>query len=261
MKSFKNNNEFFQNTLHPDVGEHTENVNAFNIYTQERFNNYLKKLGADESGEITDKEIKVIEKIKEEIEQLKGDAKNVDKDRLEFDLAIIFHSNLKKLNWGRWLLDDYNMWRWLSMNYFLKEVFWRRGEEKKKKGLVVESAKATYDHLVGKRARDIFPRRYFLIGERLFDNEKRYDLAKKLSKLSKESKSGGFGNLVLNMIDTKLLSPNDHVSKMISEVLFTEGKLAEDKEVVRAFVRYNGFKRRLLNTAGKEIFEKEICIG
>ena len=147
------------------------------------------------------------------------------------------------------------------MNYFLKEVFWRRGEEKKKKGLVVESAKATYDHLVGKRTRDIFPRRYFLIGERLYDKEKKYELAKKLSRLSKESKSGGFGNLVLNMIDTKLLSPNDHVSKIISEVLFTQGKLAEDKEVVRAFVRYNGFKRRLLNTAAKEIFEKEICIG
>ena len=40
-----------------------------------------------------------------------------------------------------------------------------------------------------------------------------------------------------------------------------QGKLAEDKEVVRAFTRYNGFKRRLLNTASKEIFETEICIG
>jgi hypothetical protein len=261
MKSFKNNNEFFQNTLHPDVAEHTENVNAFNIYTQEKFNSYLKKLGADETGEITDIEIKVIGEIKKEIGELKEGSKNIDKDRLEFDLAIIFHSNLKKLNWGRSLLDDYNMWRWLSMNYFLKEAFWRRGEEKHKKSLVVESAKATYDHLVGRRTRDIFPRRYFLIGERLYDKGTKYELSKNLSVLSKESKSGGFGNLVLNLIDTKLLSPNDHVSKMISEVLFTQGKLAEDKEVVRAFVRYNGFKRRLLNTAGKEVFEKEICIG
>jgi len=257
MKSYKNNSEFFLKTLHPDVTEHHENVNAFNIYSQDRFNNYLKKLGAEESGEITDKEIKVLDKIKEDIIQLKSESKNVDKDRLEFDLAIIFHSNLKRINWGRWLLDDYNMWRWLSLNYFLKEVLWRRGEEKKNKGLVVESAKATYDHIVGKRPRDIFPRRYFLIGERLFDKEKKYELAKKLAKLSKESKSGGFGNLVLNMIDTKLLSPNDHVSKIIAEVLFTQGKLAEDKEVVRAFVRYNGFKRRLLNTADKEVFEKE----
>lgn len=261
MKSFKNNNEFFLNTLHPDVEEHMENVNAFNIYPQDKFNSYLKKLGADETGTISDEEIEVIHNIKKEIEKMKVENENVDKERLEFELAIIFHSNLKKLSWGRWLLDDYNMWRWLSMNYFLKEVFWRRGEEKRKKGLVVESAKDTYNHLVGKRVRDIFPRRYFLIGERLFDNNKKYELLKKLSKLAKESRSGGFGNLVLNMIDTKLVSPNDHVSKIISEVLFMQGKLAEDKEVVRAFVRYNGFKRRLLNTAGKEIFEKEICIG
>jgi hypothetical protein len=261
MKSFKNNNEFFLNTLHPAVEQHTENVNAFNIYTQDKFNKYLATLGADEVGDISNKEIEIIQKIKNDIEQLRNANKSVDKDRLEFDLAIIFHSNLKKLNWGRYLLDDYNMWRWLSMNNFLKEVLWRRGEDKKKKGLVVESAKATYDHLVGKRARDIFPRRYFLIGERLFDPEKGYTLAENLAKLSKESKAGGFGNLILNMIDTKLLSPNDHVSKMISQVLFTQGKLAEDKEVVRAFVRYNGFKRRLLNTASKDIFEQEICIG
>lgn len=261
MKSFKNNNEFFLNTLHPDVGEHAENVNAFNIYPQGKFNIYLKKLGADEIGMISEKELAVIEKIKEQIEKLKKENLNIDKDRLEFDLAIIFHSNLKKLDWGRWLLDDYNMWRWLSLNFFLKEVFWRRGEDKKNKGLVIESAKATYDHLIGKRTRDIFPRRYFLIGERLFDQEKKYDLVKKLSVLSKESKAGGFGNLILNMIDTKLISPNDHVSKTISQVLFMQGKLAEDKEVVRAFVRYNGFKRRLLNSANKKIFENEICIG
>lgn len=261
MKSFKNNSEFFLNTLHPDVAEHTENVNAFNIYSQDKFNGYLKKLGAEETGVISEKESQVISNIKEEILKLKAAHKLVDKDRLEFDLAIIFHSNLKKLNWGRWLLDDYNMWRWLSLNSFLKEVVWRRSEDKLKKGLVVEASKGTYDHLVGKRTRDIFPRRYFLIGERLFDPSKKYELLKRLSDLSKESKSGGFGNLILNLIDTKLLSPNDHVAKVISEVLFVNGKLAEDKEVVRAFVRYNGFRRRLLNTASKEIFEKEICVG
>ncbi len=261
MKSFKNKSEFFLNTLHPDVSEHSENINAFNVYSQEKFNGYLKKLGADEMGNISDKEIEIINNIKGEIDKLKKASKNLSTDRLEFDLAIIFHSNLRKLNWGRYLFDDYSMWRWLSMNHFLKETAWRRAEEKKKKELFLEAAKATYDHCVGKRVRDIFPRRYFMIGERLFDSEKKYDLLSKLATLSKESKSGGFGNLILNIIDTKLLSPNDHVSKMISEVLFTKGKLAEDKEVVRAFVRYNGFKRRLLNTANSEIFENEICIG
>ena len=261
MKSFKNNNEFFLKTLHPNVREHRDNVNAFNLYSQKRFNSYIKKLGGEEIGEVSEKEIKVINQIKNEIENLKKDNPNVKPERLEFDLAIIFHSNLKKLNWGRYVLDDYNMWRWLSINFFLKEVFWRRGEEDYKKMFSEKSAKSTYDHLVGKRTRDIFPRRYFIIGERLFDSQQKYELLQKLAKLSKESSSGGFGNLVLNLIDTKLISPNDHASKTISEVLFTQGKLAVDKEVVRAFVRYNGFKKRLLNTAPKEIFEKEICIG
>jgi hypothetical protein len=261
MKSFQNQSEFFLKTLHPDVAENLENINAFNTYSQDKFNLYLKRLGAEETGTISEEELQVIAGIKEEIDKLKKENKDIDQDRLEFDLAIIFHSNLNKLKWGRWLLDDYNMWRWLSLNNFLKEVLWRRSESKLKKGLVIEAAKTTYDHLVGKRTRDIFPRRYFLLGERLYDPGKKYQLLQKLSDLSKSGKSGGFGNLILNLIDTKLLSPNDHVAKMISQILFAEGKLAEDKEVVRAFVRYNGFRRRLINTAGKEIFEKEICIG
>ncbi|MCE3226991.1 MAG: hypothetical protein K0S32_1542 [Bacteroidetes bacterium] len=261
MKFFKNNTNFFLNILYPGIEDQPENVNAFNIYSQEKFNTYIKKLGAEEEGTVSNKEIQIIEKIKSDIENLKNKYKTIDKDRLEFDLALIFHSNLKELNWGRYLLDDYSMWRWLSTNHFLKEVLWRRGEDKKKKGLVIESAKSTFDHLIGKRTRDIFPRRYFLIGERLYDKEKKYELLNKLAVLSRENKTGGFGNLVLNLIDTKLLSPNDNVSKTISQVLFTQNELAEDKEVVRAFTRYNGFKKRLLNNAGKDIFEKEICIG
>jgi hypothetical protein len=261
MKSFKNNIEFFSKTLHPDVTEHRDNVNAFNLFNQKKFNEYIIKLGADESGEITKGEIAVIEKIKSDIEKLKKENPGIDTERLEFDLAYIFHSNLKNLNWGRHLLNDFGMWRWLSMNYFLKEVFWRRGKKEMKKKQVLKSAKLTYNHLVGIRTRDIFPRRYFLLGARLYDKHREYELLNKLAKLSKEGGSGGFGNLILNLLDTKLISPNDYVAKTISELLFTQGKLAADKEVVRAFVRYNGFKKRLLIKAPKEIFEKEICIG
>lgn len=99
------------------------------------------------------------------------------------------------------------------------------------------------------------------MAKRLFDSEKKYELLQKLSTLSKESRSGGFGNLISNMVDTKLLSPKDYVSKSFSEILFTEGKLADDKEVLRAFVRYNSYKKRLLNMANKDIYRNEICIG
>ena len=261
MKAFKNSSEYYKSTIYPDLDMHPENLNAFNTYDQKDFSAYLKKLGADETGDLTYNEEQTIEKIKMEIKQLISENKDIRRDRLEFDLAIIFHKNLKKINFGRALLNDYNMWRWLSLSYFLKEVRWRRGEEKMKKGQVIEAAKATYDHLVGSRVRDIFPRRYFILGERLYDKEKGYDIIRKLSQNSKENNTGGFGNLILNLIDTKLISPNDYVSKTMSELLFFKEKLAEDKEVTRAFVRYNGFSRRLLNSAGKEIFQNEICVG
>ena len=259
MKSYKNNNEFFYKTLHPDIEEHRDNINAFNLYNQTRFNSYLKKLGAEEMGELNNKEIRTIENIKSEIQKLMAKYSDTETDRLEFDLAIIIHKNLKMLGWGRWMLDNYNMWRWLSMNHFKEEVFWRRGKTNFKKGLSNKSAKDTYNHLVGTRIRDIFPRRYFIIGERLYDQNNKYKLLEKLADLSRNGKSGGFGNLINNLVDTKLLSPNDYISKMLSEILFTTGKLADDKEVARAFVRYNGFKNRLLNNAGKKILEEEIC--
>lgn len=260
MKAYLVNQEFFNKRLYPqEIGD--SSVNALNISSQDKFNEFLLKTGIKEHGEITQDETLVILNIKEEISKLKRDKSHVSKDRLEFDLAIIFHRNLKKLKWGKSKFDEYGMWRWLSMNFFLDEVRWRRSEEKFKKGLALDAARTTYDHLIGKRSRDIFPRRYFVIGDRLISSNGDYGLIEELSLLSQSNRSGGFGNLILNLIDTKLISPNDHVSKVISKALFTNGKLAEDKEVVRAFRRYNGFKKRLINAASEELFEKEICIG
>ena len=258
MKYYKNNREFFSATFLPSV-EKKESLNAFNTYTQDRFSAYAISMGAVEEGELTKPEEKCFEKIKSQIEDLKKKYPDIKGERLEFDLAIIFHSNLKNIHWGRYMLDEYNTWRWLSMNYFKDEAFWRRREDFKKRKMYLESAKATFTHCVGERSRDIFPRRYFIIGERLFDVEKKYQLMEKLAALSRESRTGGFGNLISNLVDTKLISPKDYISKSISELLFTEGKLADDKEVLRAFVRYNSFKKRLLNAANKDVLRKEIC--
>lgn len=260
MKYYKNKTEFYK-TLQPLSADEADKLNSFKIYSQEKFNRYLVEKGAEEAGELNKKEIEAFNNIKKEIKELIDSNPGISKDRLDFDLAIIFHSNLKKLNWGKYLINDYGMWRWLSLNYFLKEVYWRRGEDFYKKGYHLKSAKSVYTHIVGTRTRDIFPRRYFLIGDRLFDPDNDYKILEALSKLCKESSAGGYGNLILNLIDTKLISPNDHVSKTISQLLFNDGHLANDKEVVRAFTRYNGYKRRLINGAPKAIFENEICIG
>jgi hypothetical protein len=260
MKTITNKSEYLKNALYPETSEKLDLINALNLNDQNKFNVFIKSKGIEENGTLEAKELAAIENIKIEIRKLRKDYNDTAKDRLEFDLAKIFHSNLKSINIGRWQFDDLGMWRWISMNYFLEEVRWRRAEEKLKKGLFLESAQQTFNHLIADRARDIFPRRYFLLGERLFDSVTGYSLIDQLATVSRKSNSGGFGNLIANLIETRLLSPNEHVSKTISKVLFSSGKPADDKEVAKAFVRYNGYKRRLLNTASEEVFKKEICL-
>lgn len=264
MKSYENKIEQFVEFLEPPAENDSTNFdlrNVFTIYDQEKFNRYIGKIAFDVHGEITEEEEKVLRSIKNEIKQLQKKYPEVKPERLEFDLAKIFHSNLKQLGFGRFHVDDVGMWRWMSMNYFKEETFWRRGKVDFDKGdYSVKPAKATFEHCVGKRSRDIFPRRYFSIGERLFDKEQKYFFLDELAKLQRTSSSGAFGDYILNLIDTKLLSPSDYVSKVMGKVLFMKGHIAQGKEVVNAFVRYNGFSRRHLNYAGENTFENEICI-
>ena len=70
----------------------------------------------------------VMQKIKAEIKKLQKTFPDVKSERMEFDLAKIFHSNLRELGFGRFNVDDVGMWRWMSMNYFKEETFWRRGK-------------------------------------------------------------------------------------------------------------------------------------
>ena len=70
-------------------------------------------------------ELEIIEKINCDIEVLKMKNPSIKPDRLDMDLAIIFHKNLKKLKWGRFQIDDHGTWRWMSINFFLNQVKWR----------------------------------------------------------------------------------------------------------------------------------------
>jgi len=167
---------------------------------------------------------------------------------------------LKKLKWGRYQIDDFGSWRWLSINFFLKEAFWRWSEDDFNKDKFFESSRSCYQRLVGERNRRIFPLWYFTIGERLYDNHFGYSLLEKLAEKSREKTAGGFGNLNNNLTDTKLLSPNEHVSKTMSRILLLGDRVASNDEVADAFKRYNGFRRRLLNYGSDIIFENEICL-
>lgn len=264
MKSYKNKIEQFIEFLEPPAEKDAPNFdlrNIFTIYNQEKFNKYIDKIAFDIQGEISDEEEKGLKTIKEEIKQLQKKYPEIKPERLEFDLAKIFHSNLKQLGFGRFQVDDTGMWRWMSMNYFKEETFWRRAKTDFDKGdYSVKPAKATFEHCVGKRSRDIFPRRYFIIGQRLYDSKSQYLHLDQLAELQRNNLSGAFGDYILNLIDTKLISPSEYVSKTMGQVLFTKGRVAQGKEVVNAFVRYNGFGRRHLNFASEVVFENEICL-
>jgi hypothetical protein len=264
MKSYKNKIEQFVEFLEPPVEKDSPKFdlrNVFTIYNQEKFNRYISKIAFDVQGEITDEEEKILRNIKDEIKQLQKKFSDVKPERLEFDLAKIFHSNLRQIGFGRFHVDDVGMWRWMSMNYFKEETFWRRAKADFEKGdYSVKPAKATFEHCVGKRSRDIFPRRYFVLGQRLFDENEKYTLIEKLAEKSRAARAGGFGNLIANLVETKLISPNDYVSKVVSKVMFTETKIGDDKEVRYAFVRYNAYRKRLLNNAAENVFKNEICL-
>jgi len=260
MKRYLNNIDFFKNYLMPKK-EDPLGWNAFNLKDQRKLIVTVESLpGINIDGLLLENEGQIISQIKKEIAELRATYPNISADRLDMDLTIIFHRNLKRLGWGRYQIADYGMWRWLSINFFLEEVFWRWGETDFAKRNYYESAKASYERLVGERSRRLFPLRYFITGERLHDNNFGYHLLEKLASKSREEKSGGFGNLFNNLTETKLISPNDYTSKTMSKILLTGGKLASNDDVQYAFVRYNAYSRRLLNYASESIFEKEICL-
>ncbi len=263
MKSYLTSIEGISMAIKPsdEPSKYNQTIRPYLPYfTQKEFCKFLQDLKFEETGNITPLENEFILKAKEGINKITKENNSVSQERLEFDYAIEIHKNLRKLNWGRYLLDDLGMWRYLSLNYFKEEVFSRRAKQFFAKGDHLRAAKLTFDHAIGLRSRDIFPRRYFIIGERLFDKQEGYKLLEELSILAKASSGGGFGNLIANLIETSLLSPNDYVSKTMSKVLFLAGHSANDKEVAKAFVRYNGFKSRLLNNAHETIYRNEICL-
>ncbi|MEJ7683739.1 MAG: hypothetical protein WKG06_38935 [Segetibacter sp.] len=263
MKTYLSPTQLFISTIQPsdEPNKFHDTIRPYLPYcSQQDFNKVLQLHPFEETGFVYQEEIDVVMNIKTELARINEENRGINSDRLEFDYAIAFHRSLKKLKWGKAITTEIGMWRYLSLNYFKEEVFHRRGKTFFDKSDHVKAAKITFDHCFGSRTRDIFPRRYFIIGERLFSQKDQYDLLKKLSALSKRGKEGGFGNLIANLIETSLLSPNDYVSKVMSKVMFSDKRLANDKEVAKAFVRYNGFKSRLLNDAIEKVFAEEICV-
>ncbi|HKR06621.1 MAG TPA: DUF6339 family protein [Bacteroidia bacterium] len=259
MKRYLNNHDYFKKELNPESTDKAVSSNrtaALNMYQKDFLKYISAELKLHEEGEVTHNELQMIQKVKTEIKKLKEKNRNISPQNLDFELGKIFHDNLKI---DRQLINDWNFWRWLSLNYFLEKIQWRWAKEERAKTNMDKAAKNIFDHLIGKNKNHrIFPRRLWIIGLRLHDKMNGYNLLDKISQNLK-TRQGGFGDYINNIVDDKLVSHNDYVSKILGELLLAETKVQSKSVVVRSFKKYNGYKNRLISEAGRELFEKEIC--
>jgi len=250
MKRYLNKHEFFLDELKP------EKCFAELNKSQKDFKKFLAKLKLIEEGEVSSSEEAMIQKIKDEIHQIKKKNQNTDPAKFDFELGKIFHQRLKI---ERAKLNDWGFWRWLSLNYFLEEIQWRWAKKLRDKGEIRAAANPIYDHLIGKNKNHrIFPRRLYIIGLRLHDGT--YDLVDKISNNLKNNVQAGYGDFINNIADTKLISPDDNVSKIMGKILLSSSNTGNKDTVVKSFKKYNGYKNRLLSNAPETVFKKEICI-
>ncbi len=249
MKKYLNKLKYFQNELNSDT--HIAELNK----SQKEFCVFLGSLKMLEDGYLSIHEERMILRVKEEITNLKKENPGIDPARLDFDLARIFHEHLKI---ERSLLNDWGFWRWLSLNYFIEEIRWRWAKKQTEKFELAKAARIVFDHLIGKNKNHrIFPRRLYIIGLRLYDNG--YDLLNRISENAKSNSQGGYGDFILNLVDTKLISFNDNVAKNMGRLLLAEQDVKSKETVINSFKRYNGFKSRLICDAPEHVFRREIC--
>ncbi|MBA3648837.1 MAG: hypothetical protein H0W62_09870 [Chitinophagales bacterium] len=253
MKHYSDKREFYNFYLRPTEGiEFSERLKFLVTFKQEEFNKQLKNLGFHEEGIGSDEFIDAVEKAKVEMKAVMKSFKGGDRSRIDFEFALILHRNLSI---DRYLLSNWGFWRWLNMNFFLEETRWRY-DFKKSGSNLFRYAKIIFDHLVDNTGIMIY--RCWFLGERLSEEDSKYELLQKINEKAKAGRPGGFGNYILNLVDTRLISPRDHVSKILGKLLFTEKKIHDNDDVRDCFKKYNCYKNRLLSNAGEHIFREEI---
>lgn len=194
--------------------------------------------------------------IGEKYPDLFNSKKGKDRGRLDFDIAEIYHKNLKL---PKRAINDYGLWRYLTLNYFIEHVYWRWRADNEEE--YAKTAKAIYDRSIAPGyPKRINALRYWIIGERLYDKKLGYHYLRKLAESARNNLEGGYQDYIQNLVDNKLLSPNEEVSKRLGQIMFKDGKPFKTKEVVGSFKRYNAFKLRDYKTASTEILKKEVCI-
>ena len=267
----KNNSELIQ-LLSPDINAKNQELFYKISKNQKAFNDQLETKGIEllnkSYKELSDK----LEKIKSEVSVL---IKNEDikKTRLDFDIAKIFHENLKI---PRSAIINYEFWRAITLFYFIELTKWRWEKNPDNSNNWYSNAKAIFGRALGlthrttnqnsdeikkytTRNKRIECYRYWWIADKLYDYHKGYYYIEKVAEKFKE-KEGSIQDFLNLLEGNRLLSPNDRVSKILAEaILLSEVKFSE-KDARDCFTRYNAYKNRLFMIAEPITIRKEICL-
>lgn len=251
---YKLNKKELQYALSPETNQ--KNIELFGTFSrsQEKFSKKLQERGLETTGSLPDDIVSGMLIINEQIQVLKKKNKGLDKVKLDFDIAKIVHKNLRL---QRVTIIYYDFWRWLTLNTYIENVRWRWVDDPDNVNKIIPNAKAIFQRAFGDRDRRIDLLRYWVIAERLYDNNKGYYYLDKISEKAKTT-SGPFQDFINNIIDNNLYSPNDCVTKTMAEIMLIDSHF-KTPQLIDSFKRYHAFTNRFLIEADKEIFQKEIC--
>ena len=229
--------------------------------SQEKFSAALRERGIESSADIPESLKKKVEEIRQDISKLKHDNLEIsqstkNREKLDFDIAKIFHKNL---DYPKAIVVNYDFWLWLTMECFIENVFWRWVGDPENINKLRDNSIIVYKRSYGERIRRIDCLRYWVIADRLFCQKEGYKYLDNLAKLYK-IKNGPFQDFINNIIDNNLYSQNDIVVKNMARIMLNDHKVFNTNSLTNSFKRYHVFKNRLLIDGEYDILEKEICI-
>lgn len=239
--------------------EYKENQVLFWKYSedQKRFNSGLNDKDLRIESNIYDELNDALSYTQEELVTLRMKYPNVSKTRLDFDIAKIFHKNISI---PKSVINNYDFWRSVTLFYFIEIVRWRWQNDPSDHNNWASNAKKIFNRSVGVRNNRIDGYRYWLLGEKLYCNQKGYYYLDALSDLVKSEQNLSVQNFILWILENKLTSSNNKVTKMFSEILFLEKKRYSENYIEDCIKRFNAFNSRLFEISDLDLFKREVCL-
>lgn len=269
----KQNQDLIQ-LLSPEINIGNQDLFYRKSGSQDTFRKELKNRGIERLNKEYYSELEdCIAICWDEIKHLQKSSAGIKKTRLDFDIAKIVHKNI---DIPQRASINYEFWRYITLFHFIELVKWRwenNPQDPSKwysnakticgRALGITLVKKRYDedksieYTVRNRRIDIY--RYWWIGNRLYDPNKKYYYIEKISeKYKKEDAS--LQDFINHLEGNRLLSENNRISKIMAELILLSNKRFSEDEMRSCFNRYNAYCNRLFMDAEPKLIRREICL-